>query len=567
MALKGGRCNSDAVDNSAGVNTSDVEVNIKIALSPAVRSGKLDEAARLELLRSMTDDVAGLVLRNNYQQTLAISLEASRGLDNLGNQLRLMAELEERGLLDRTVEGMPDNAAIEARAAGGRGLTRSEIGTLLAFAKIALSDDLRASAVPDDPYLSRELFRYFPELMRKRFAAEIEAHRLRREIIATQLANSLINRGGPTLLVAARDRTGASVAELTRAYAAARNAFGLRDLHSEIDALDAKISGRLQLELYAIVQDVLADRIGWFTRNLPADASLEEVVAHYRAALEELAAALPPLLPRETVKAIRDTEQRLKSGRVPETLAERLAMLPTLARAANVISIADRRRQDGRRIREGLLRRLRPLRLRPHRPHDRRDRLRRLLREPGAAEGARQSGDRAPRSGAEGHRQRQRRQCRRVGEGRGRTRVRDGGAGGKDHLRPPPVDGEGDDRGEFVVGTGAGADSWKMRVNPVPGKPSRGALRTGDWSCDENGRVGDWRSPARLPGIVVFCNPLSRHRRTRRQLLYRRVRGWASLTSRAVNFALTFRTANRGPLVARHRAQPVCRRPERDARR
>ena len=220
----------------------------------------------------MTDDVAGLVLRNNYQQTLALSLEASRGLDNLGNQLRLMAELEERGLLDRTVEGMPDNAAIEVRAASGRGLTRSEIGTLLAFAKIALSDDLRASTVPDDPYLSRELFRYFPELMRKRFAAEIEAHRLRRDIIATQLANSLINRGGPTLLVAARDRTGASVAELTRAYAAARNAFGLRDLHSEIDALDAKISGRLQLELYTIVQDVLADRIGWFTRSLPADA-------------------------------------------------------------------------------------------------------------------------------------------------------------------------------------------------------------------------------------------------------------------------------------------------------
>ena len=156
--------------------------------------------------------------------------------------------------------------------------------------------------MPDDPYLARELFRYFPEPMRERFADEIEAHRLRREIIATQLANSLINRGGPTLLVAARDRTGASVAELTRAYAAVRDSFGLQELHAEIDALDAKISGRLQLELYAIVQDVLVDRLGWFTRNLEPDAGLAEIVAHYRAALAELAAVLPSLLPRETVE-------------------------------------------------------------------------------------------------------------------------------------------------------------------------------------------------------------------------------------------------------------------------
>ena len=340
--LKGGRCNSDAIDNSAGVNTSDVEVNIKIALAPAVRTGKLTEQARLDLLRDMTGDVAELVLRTNYQQTLAISLEAMRGLDNLGNQLRLMAELEERHILDRTVESLPDNTALEARAVGGRGLTRAEISTLLALSKIALSHDLSASTVPDDPYLARELFRYFPPEMRDRFASEIEGHRLRREIIATQLANSLINRGGPTLLVAARDRTGASVAELTRAYAAVRDSFALQELHAEVEALDTKISGRLQLDLYAIVQDVLVDRIGWFTRNLAAGAGLEDIVAHYRGALEELAAKLPSFLSRESQKAIREVEQRLKAGRVPEALAARLALLPTLARAANVVVIADR---------------------------------------------------------------------------------------------------------------------------------------------------------------------------------------------------------------------------------
>ena len=146
--LKGGRCNSDAIDNSAGVNTSDVEVNIKIALQPAFREGRLDAAARLDLLKAMTEDVAALVLRNNYQQTLAISLEELRGLQNLSYQKRLMAELEERGLVDRQVEDLPDDATLDARAAGGRGLTRSEIGTLLAFAKIALFNDLCVSAVP-----------------------------------------------------------------------------------------------------------------------------------------------------------------------------------------------------------------------------------------------------------------------------------------------------------------------------------------------------------------------------------------------------------------------------------
>ncbi len=340
--LAGGRCNSDAIDNSAGVNTSDVEVNIKIALTPALKASKLSEDARLELLGEMTGDVASLVLRNNYQQTLAISLEELRGHDNLGNQMRLMDELEERGLLDRDVEDLPSNAILEERADAGKGLTRAEIGTLLAFAKIALFNDLVDSPVPDNPYLARELHRYFPPQMRERFAGEIEAHRLRREIIATQLSNSVINRGGPTLLVAARDRTGDSVADLTHAYAAVRDSFALQELHAEIDALDTKIDGRLQLELYAIAQDLLVDRIAWFTSNLDPTVGLSDIVAHYGAALKEFAGALPSLVPKDKAKAMRETERRLKSGGVPEDLAARLTLLPTLARSSDVVLIADR---------------------------------------------------------------------------------------------------------------------------------------------------------------------------------------------------------------------------------
>jgi glutamate dehydrogenase len=347
--LKGGRCNSDAIDNSAGVNTSDVEVNIKIALAPAVRAERLSEADRLELLKEMTESVASLVLRNNYQQTLAISLEELRGNDNLGNQMRLMAELEERELLDRAVEDLPVDAALEERAADGHSLTRAEIGTLLAFAKIALSNDLVESAVPDDPYLGRELLRYFPPEMRERFAGEIESHRLRREIIATQLSNSVVNRGGPTLLVAARDRTGDSFADLTRAYAVVRGSFALQELHAAIDALDTKISGRLQLELYAIAQGVLVDRLAWFTTHIDPTAGLEDIVAHYRNSLDELAGILPLLISSERANAVRDTTQRLTEGRVPEALAARLALLPALAWASDVVLIADR---TGRSLKE-----------------------------------------------------------------------------------------------------------------------------------------------------------------------------------------------------------------------
>jgi glutamate dehydrogenase len=188
--------------------------------------------------------------------------------------------------------------------------------------------------------------------MREPFGREIETHRLRREIIATQLSNSIVNRGGPTLMVAARDRTGAPVADLTRAYAVVRDSFGLRDAHNEIEALDNRIPGRLQLELFTIVQDVLVDRLGWFARNLDPAAGLADIVAHYQTGLAELAAVLPPLLSGEDAKAIHALEQRLRIAQVPEALALRLAHLPMLARASDVILIAD---LTGRKIADAAL--------------------------------------------------------------------------------------------------------------------------------------------------------------------------------------------------------------------
>ncbi|HEX2256263.1 MAG TPA: NAD-glutamate dehydrogenase, partial [Afifellaceae bacterium] len=226
---------------------------------------------------------------------------------------------------------------------------RAEAGVLLAYAKIALFDDLVASTVPDDEYLGRELFRYFPERMRGTFREDIAAHRLRREIIATQLSNSLVNRAGPTVLVRLRDRAGATAAAVTRAYAAVRDSFGLQELHGGIDALDCRIGGEAQLSLYLTVQDVLLDRLGWFVRNVDLARGIGAVVDHYRGCLAALAETMPGILPGDVAQGLREEEGRLKGLGVPAELAARLARLPVLADASDVVLIADR---TGRKLAE-----------------------------------------------------------------------------------------------------------------------------------------------------------------------------------------------------------------------
>jgi glutamate dehydrogenase len=341
-ALRGIRLNTDAIDNSAGVNTSDVEVNIKIALSGPVRDGKLAADERNALLFAMTDEVAGLVLRNNYLQTLALSLAQRRGLEDLGFQQRLMQSLETRRLLDRTVEFLPDDGEIVERRRRGQPLTRPELAVLMAYAKLSLYDDLLASAVPDDPYLGRELGRYFPKVLSERFADAVAQHRLRREIIATQLSNSMINRGGPTLVVRIADQTGASPAGIAAAFAAVRDSFGMTELNSDIDALDAKIPGALQLELHAAVQDLLLDRLVWFQRNVDLSGGLADVVAHYRAGIDEVAAALDRITAGDAVEQRSRRLAELQAAGVPVDLARRIASLAALAAAPDVVLVADR---------------------------------------------------------------------------------------------------------------------------------------------------------------------------------------------------------------------------------
>jgi glutamate dehydrogenase len=340
--LAGGRCNSDAIDNSAGVNTSDVEVNIKIAFGTAMRAGKLDRQERNRQLAAMTDEVAALVLRNNYLQTLAISLAAARGFEDFPFQQRLMQALETAGRLDRKVEALPDDLAMAERQAAGKPLTRAEIGVLLAHAKISLYDELLTGDGPDDPAIGAELFRYFPATMHKPWRREIEKHPLRREIIATVVANAMINRGGPTFMTRVADRGGGTSGDIARAFFAVREAFQIEELCAEVDALDTRISGAVQTGLYLAIGEVVLSRTLWFLRNVPLAGDLRPVIAVYAKAVSAIEKIIPAGLPNAIAADLNAAAGAFVAAGVPEAVATRIAALPVLADATEIHLVAEK---------------------------------------------------------------------------------------------------------------------------------------------------------------------------------------------------------------------------------
>jgi glutamate dehydrogenase len=350
-AKRGVKLNTDAIDNSAGVNTSDVEVNLKIALATPVGDGRLTDEARNTLLASMTDDVAALVLRNNYLQSLAISLSERKGAAGLFHLQQLMQGLEARGRLDRGVEYLPGDAEIARRMAAGESATRPELAVLLAYAKLAFFDDLIGSKTPDDPYFADELDRYFPSEVREAFPDAVQGHRLRREIIATQLSNIVVNRCGPGAIARFADETGADTAAIAAAYALTRDSFGLLDLNGAIDALDALVGGDTQLDLYAAVQDMIVTRMSWFLRNVDLSQGIGPEVKRFRTGIEAARTSMETLLPA----AMKDDLRRRFSGWVgrgtPDKIAARVVELPALEAAPDAVLVAE---QTGTSVAEAL---------------------------------------------------------------------------------------------------------------------------------------------------------------------------------------------------------------------
>jgi glutamate dehydrogenase len=291
----------------------------------------------------MADDVARLVLRDNYLQGEALSVAEARGPGALDRQTRLIRELEKAGRLDRALEFLPDDETLAARAAARHGLVRPELAVLLAYAKMALDQELVASDLPDAPELAGDLIDYFPPQLRQRFAAEIGAHPLRREIVATVVTNDLVNRAGLTFVTDLRAATGAAPPDVTRSYRIVRAVFGLPELWAAIEALDGTVPVLVQTEMLLDIAGLVEHAAAWLLRRGRLDIGGD--VARLRPSAETLTQALPPLLPA-TERAILDQRiARLAAAGVPQSLAERVGSVPFLTSALEVSDLAEHAQQ------------------------------------------------------------------------------------------------------------------------------------------------------------------------------------------------------------------------------
>ena len=341
FALGGGRINTDAIDNSGGVHSSDREVNIKIPLNQLIKEGDLDLETRNPLLARMTDDVAKAVLRDNYVQSEAISLLELSAASRLDEHANLMRTLERDGLLDRVVEFLPDDESLKERRTRNQGLTRPELSVLLAYSKISLFDSILNSEVPDDPFFERDLLDYFPAELRGDFEPALRDHRLRREIVATILSNAVVNRMGMAFAHRMADDHGFSRAEVLKAYAAAHEIFAGDDYWQSIDALDHQISSRQQYRLMARPIGLLKHVTGWLLSNHFAERSIGEIVEHFQPPSRELEAQLPGMLPPSYREDWDKAVSAMREEGLSEALAIRLANTKVMGSAPDIIQLAN----------------------------------------------------------------------------------------------------------------------------------------------------------------------------------------------------------------------------------
>ncbi len=343
FAKNGGRVNADFVDNSAGVDTSDHEVNLKILLNTAIRAGKLTMEGRNEVLASMTDDVARHVLTHNYDQTLALSMAQLTAPYDMEPFERYMESLEAKGQLDRVVEGLPSSDEMLTRREAGETLTRPEIATLMAYAKNTMVEDLLDSNVPDDPHFEPVLKRYFPKAVHN-FQHEREHHRLRREIISTILVNDIVNQGGPTFIYRLASGAGSSIADCARSFEAARHLFGFDDLIARINSYDNRAPAAGLYELHREVMRLVRRESYWLARRFgnTDTGGLSGFIAKYQPGIATLRKEVSNFISIYEQDRITRRIARFVDDGVPEYLAHDIAMLRPLISATDVLDIADK---------------------------------------------------------------------------------------------------------------------------------------------------------------------------------------------------------------------------------
>ncbi len=341
-ALTGGRLNTDFIDNSAGVDTSDHEVNIKILLDKVVAEGDLTEKQRNLLLGQMTDEVAELVLRDNYEQNLALANASANAASLLHVHEEWIRRLEHTGTLNRELEGLPSRKEVTARIERGDGLTLPELSVLMAWTKIVLAEELIASDLPDDPFLHADLFAYFPSRMRHEYRHQMLDHPLKREIIVTQVVNDLVNGAGMTFWPRLSGETGSSAAELTNANFVAREIFGSLALRDEVkrldNVLDAAVQTRIRIEMRTLVER--SSR--WLVNNRRPPLDSEELAEFFGVQVQRVMGELPELITGRELAAFQARRDGLMDAGVPEELATRVAVLHPSYMLLGIVEIAHR---------------------------------------------------------------------------------------------------------------------------------------------------------------------------------------------------------------------------------
>jgi glutamate dehydrogenase len=341
FALKGGRICTDAIDNSGGVDCSDHEVNIKILLNAVVAEGELTEKQRNKLLAEMTDEVAALVLRDNYFQTQILSVSRARGVSLLDEQARYLRKLGNAGRLNRKIEFLPFDEEIAERKSARLGLVSPELAVLLAYSKIELFDAVLASDVPEDPYIRTALSRYFPVPLRERYAEQIESHPLKREIIATYVVNSMINRVGSTFVSQLQEETGAAAADIVRAYLAARQVFDVVSLWQEIEALDNVVADSVQTSMILDSSRLVQRGTLWFLRHRDQLVDLSATLARFSPGVQLLATRLRDVVTASYLAELDAVSSRYTALGVPDLLAQRVAGLDELYSALDLVMVAE----------------------------------------------------------------------------------------------------------------------------------------------------------------------------------------------------------------------------------
>ncbi|HYB89099.1 MAG TPA: NAD-glutamate dehydrogenase [Streptosporangiaceae bacterium] len=339
-ALAGGLINTDFIDNSAGVDTSDHEVNIKILLQDKVTAGELTAQARSELLQEMTGDVAALVLRENYHQNRALAAARAQAAQMLHVHARYLRKLERDRRIDRDIDSLPGDKEIAERRSAGLGLTVPEFAVLLAQAKISAADDVLGSDLPDDPFLRSVMAAYFPAPLRFAYADEMSRHPLRREIITTAIVNDMVDRSGTTFLFRMNEETGASVPDISRAWLVAQEVTDMAGFFAQVEALDGQVDVATQLVLLLEGRKLTERAVRWLLHSRRPPFDIQATIDFLADGVATVAAALPKLLTGRDLAGFRDRQDAFKARQVPADLAERVAAMVPVYSAFDVVEIA-----------------------------------------------------------------------------------------------------------------------------------------------------------------------------------------------------------------------------------